>query len=108
MPEPPPWAKMNGSWLQRLNELIPGHMRSGVQLYIEHGAPPGGFLTAVICNDFAGAAGRADDINRSALGDYATFFYNFAPSECWGSAEKMDAWLQRHQQHREAASCSES
>ena len=73
---------------------IPSHMMEGIQRYIEHGIPPGDFLTAVITNDFQGAVGRADDENQHHLPAYAAYFYNEAPSECWGSDEKMIAWIE--------------
>ena len=72
---------------------IPERMRGGIERYINHGVPPGDFLTAVICNDLRDACGRADDENRYLLWDYVLFFHNEAPSSCWGSPEKMRAWI---------------
>ena len=44
-----------------------GYRRQGgtylVRRYIEHGIPPGHFLTAVIEKDLCGASERADDEN---------------------------------------------
>ena len=74
-------------------EGIPAHMRSGTKLYIENGIPPGSFLTAVICNDLFLACGKADDINRHVLWEWCKFFYNEAPSTCFGSPEKMNKWM---------------
>ena len=72
---------------------IPEYMMGGVTRYIEHGIPPGDFLTAVICNDLFEAISRADDTNMRNLPAYIGYFYNKAPSECFGSKEKMDAWI---------------
>jgi len=72
---------------------IPERMRGGITRYVERGIRPGGFLTAVICNDLSWAAGSADATNRLLLWDYVKFFYNYAPHECWGSPEKFQAWL---------------
>lgn len=71
--------------------LIPEHCRDGMQRYIEQGILPGDFLQAVICNDLVLAASRADYINQQCLMDYARFLFQ-APSVCWGSQEKMQAW----------------
>ena len=72
---------------------LPLHMQDGARLYVEHGVPPGPFLTALICDDLYEAFGRADDINESRIQDWARFFHNDAPSTCWGSPAKMAAWI---------------
>ena len=81
--------------------VIPDYMRNGIDLYIDHGITPGDFLTAVICNDLVGAVGRADSTNIHNLPAYANFFYNYAPSPCWGSKAKMDAWVKTFQDKEE-------
>ncbi len=73
-------------------ELLPEHMRDGTKLYIEQGIPPGGFLTAVIENDLVEACGRADHINKRKLTDIVSWFYNVAPSNCWGSPRNFQLW----------------
>ena len=76
-----------------LDFYIPERMMPGIQRYINEGIPPGGFLTAVIENNLSGACGRADDENIRNLPAYASYFYNEAPSHCWGSPKKMENWL---------------
>jgi hypothetical protein len=66
--------------------------------YIEHRIKPGGFLEAVLCNNLALAAGRADMTNRRKLFDYVEFLYNDAPGSCWGSEENFNAWLEREKE----------
>ena len=75
--------------------LLPSGLRRGVQEYIEHGRLPGGFLTAVIQNNLSESFGSADENNRRRLFDIVQFFYNEAPSACWGSKEAMVAWVKR-------------
>lgn len=75
-------------------ELVPGHMRDGVKRYFDHGIPPGSFMTAVLSNDLREALGRADDINRERLFDIVSFLYTDAPAACWGSPEKVSAWIE--------------
>lgn len=72
---------------------IPERMMDHIEAYIMEGTPVGGFLSAVICNDLSNAVGRADDENLRNLPAFVGYFYNKAPSECWGSKEKMQAWI---------------
>lgn len=73
--------------------LIPEYMIGAVSRYILNGIPPGSFLTAVISNDLREAFGRADDINAANMHGWVKFFYNYAPSGCWGSPEAYSSWL---------------
>jgi hypothetical protein len=70
-------------------------MLDAIRRYIDDRIPPGSFLTAVICNDLREAVGRADDDNLAHLPAFIGYFYNEAPSRCWGSEEKMQAWLEQ-------------
>ena len=72
---------------------IPDRMMPGIKRYIEHGIKPGNFLTAVICNDLSKACGQADNENLANLSAYPCYFYNEAPSNCWGSTDKMEKWI---------------
>ena len=64
---------------------LPERMHGGIRRYIEHGIPPGHFLTAIICNDLREACARADEENRGLLFEYVGFFYNHAPIGCCSS-----------------------
>jgi len=82
------------TWNQeKADELIPGHMQSGLYHYITKGIAPGGFLMAVLENNLRNAVGQADQVNIRAIPEYIQFLYNYAPSGCWGSEEKVDKWL---------------
>src|SRR4051812_28095493 len=72
--------------------FVPEHMRAGIINYIENGLPAGGFLSAVLENDLKSACGRADHINQQHIPSIVAWFWNFAPSTCWGSREKVEAW----------------
>jgi len=80
--------------------LIPEHMHEGIAMWIERGEPHpsimGSFQRAVLSNDLMEACKRADHLNRVCLFDWAGFIYNFAPSDCHGSAEKLLAWYDAH------------
>lgn len=64
-----------------------------LQRYVDQGIEPGGFLRAVLENDFMEAAGRADDFNQRHLHDWARVIYNDVPSGCHGSREAVAEWI---------------
>lgn len=82
---------------------IPGYMMPGLQRYIEHGVLPGGFLQAVLRNDFREAVVHADAQNMPNLKAYCIYLYNEAPGPCHGSPEKVAAWVASKARAREAA-----
>lgn len=88
-------------------DLIPDHMRDGVAMYIEEGVLTGDFLEAVFSNNLRGAFERADDVNAKVIGDYVKFLFNYAPSPCWGSKERVDTWI-NHGGLRHSTRSSES
>ena len=49
--------------------------------YLRGGMMPGGFIQAVVRNDFVDAVTRADGANVRALTVYARFIYNHVPRE---------------------------
>jgi hypothetical protein len=61
--------------------------------YLNHGIMPGGFLTAVLENDLAGAISRADVENYVNLKNIVMYVWNFLPHNAWGSREKVQAYL---------------
>lgn len=84
--------------MYRFNKFyIPERMMGGIKRYIEQGIKPGSFLCAVIHNDLREACGMADDENVMNLPAYVAYFYNEAPSQCWGSPEHMQQWIDCHQ-----------
>ena len=64
-----------------------------LQLYVDQGIEPGGFLAAVLENNFMEAAGRADSYNQFHLYDWAKVIYNDVPSGCHGSAKAVAEWI---------------
>lgn len=64
-----------------------------LNLYVNNRCCPGGFLTAVLENDLAGAIVRADSHNKMTLNQIVGYICNYLPSSCWGSPEKVHAWL---------------
>ncbi len=76
-------------------DKLPEHMRSGAQLYIERGIPPGGFLTAILEHDLTGAIHRADHINRELIPIYVDWMTWDIPAMAHGSPEIVDTWIEQ-------------
>ena len=68
-------------------------MAEAIVQYVLYGRPPGGFLGAVLENNLREAFGRADDNNRPIVYNYVHLLYNAAPSDCWGSPERVRDWI---------------
>lgn len=90
-----PPAERSAKGYETFGTSIPDRMAIKIDEYIETGAAVGGFLTAVICNNLQDAVAKADPENLANLRAFTSYFYNEAPSPCWGSPEKMDAWRAR-------------
>lgn len=72
---------------------IPDGMIEGLENYFNHRFKQGGFLHAILCNDFMEAARCADYQNMDNMPAYAHFLYNFAPIGSYGSYENVERWL---------------
>ena len=77
---------------------IPDRMMPHLLRYIERHEPVGDFLTAVLENNLREACARADDENQANLPAYLGYLHNEAPGKCWGSPEKVRAWLENSTQ----------
>lgn len=73
---------------------LPEYMWRCIVEYLENGYLEDSFLSAIVTNDLKGAFMRADNTNRPIIGAYVDYFYNHTPSLCWGSVEKVKAWIQ--------------
>jgi hypothetical protein len=76
---------------------LPEHMQDGARRYVEDGTKPGDFMVAVLSNDLVGALERADPINAARIHDWAIWLKWEAPGNCWGSSEKVAAWINRRE-----------
>ncbi len=71
----------------------PPHILDGIRQYVEHRIPPGGFVNAVLENDLKEAFARADNESLAGMFGIVSFCYNEIPGTCWGSPERVKAWL---------------
>ena len=74
-------------------DLAPVNCQDTLRAYIEQGVHPGGFLTAFLCGDLFDAMARADDINQHQFYSLTGWLYNYAPSGCYGSPQKVAEWM---------------
>lgn len=72
---------------------VPIGLHAGLVNYIEHHRQPGSFLLAVLENNLVGALRRGDDVSRASLQDIVAFLFFDAPAYCWGSKDRVTAWL---------------
>ncbi len=72
---------------------VPLHLWSGIRAYILEARPVGDFLRAVISNNLKETIAYADEESMRNLQAIVRFFYNEAPTECWGSPQKYKGWI---------------
>lgn len=68
-------------------------MQYGIQNYLEHGQPVGGFLTALLSNDLKETCSRADSTNAQLIYEWVKWLYNNAPGSAWGSPQRVAEWM---------------
>lgn len=78
--------------------LIKESTRNTLDRYVNNHIPTGGFLKAVLENDLFEAFSRVDEENCATMFHICAFIWNEIPRECWGSPEKVKAWLALRQQ----------
>jgi len=74
--------------------MIPADTKYQLDNYVKCGVPVGDFLYAVLTNDLFGAFNRADEHNRYSLFDICSYIYCYVPLSCYGTSEKVKAWLE--------------
>lgn len=86
-------SMIQSEYLDRKIHKLYEHDLAPIKRFIEQKIPPGSFLEAVLRNNLKDAMGRADSRNRRRVFEYVEYLYNYAPTTCWGSNEKYEAWL---------------
>jgi hypothetical protein len=70
--------------------------------YVILGLEPGSFFTAFFANDLVGAATHSHPANTmGAVIALSKWLANDAPLDCWGSYEKVAAWVKLSQEIRD-------
>jgi hypothetical protein len=71
----------------------PQELQAGLNRYVNERCQTGSFLYAILTNNLREAVMRADDKNIRLIPEIVCFVYNEIPGKCWGSVEKVEAWL---------------
>jgi len=71
------------------------NIKYALKRYVEDRIPTGGFLRAVLENDLLNAITRADDENVKRIREIVQYIYWELPSNCWGTPQRVFAWLER-------------
>lgn len=77
-------------WTNEAARAVP--CLDSLRWYIERGAPVGHFLHALLANNLVECVHHADGTNKRAIPEIVTWLFNYAPRECWGSEDKVNAW----------------
>lgn len=77
--------------------MVPEHLQDGLKRYIEQGIPTGyGLRTVLTDAPLSRCIPHLDDAALVGLRTVVQFLYNYAPHQCWGSADVVDAWIAAH------------
>lgn len=74
---------------------IADHLIEAMSNYVAYRYHPGSFLLAVLRNDLKGCVDYGDDECLKTLPDIVRLLVNEVPVQCWGSIDKVEAWLTR-------------
>jgi hypothetical protein len=77
------------------NYGCPDEIVDTIKQYVEHRLEPGSFVRAVLENDLMSAIFKAHPLMLPHLKYVCMYVWWEIPSECWGSREKVNAWLKR-------------
>lgn len=90
------YAQLTGCdhWGEQMERCVPEHMRAGLIRWIAFGRTDqlGHFMRALLEGDLYGTYNRADEVNMANIENWIRFLYNYAPSGCFSSPEKVAAW----------------
>lgn len=73
-----------------------------IQRYVHHGLEPGSGTRAVLENNLEQSLSRLDVTSLLILPDIVRYLRSNVFPECWGSREKVDAWIRKKREEREA------
>jgi hypothetical protein len=92
-PVDPEFQKYIEPRLREHLQMLPPHMHDSIMNYVLHRLEPGDFMYAVLTNNLKEAVVHADHINKDSLVGWVEFCMWYLPSICWGSPQRVNAWL---------------
>ena len=69
--------------------------QKSLDLYINHGIPPGSCLQAVLANDLSATIARADKETLKNLDEIVQYVNYHLPMNSWGNWNKIGEWVQK-------------
>jgi len=82
---------------------VPELIKAALDRYVNSGIKTGGFLHAILTNDLFEVMCRADRHNAIGLFEICGHIYHDLPSDCWGSKEKVEEWLDKFKETENAS-----
>jgi len=73
--------------------MILENIKDAIDRYVKDGLKPGSFTKAVLENNLMEAFRTADLDSRENLFEICEYVYNHIPSDCHGSPEIVQAWM---------------
>lgn len=73
--------------------MLPEGLTRDLELYVEEGVHPGGFLRAVLANDLYATFNKADRVNVNRIEDIVQYVLRYVPFGACGSYEVVDQWI---------------
>lgn len=92
--------KSKEEYREQLFDIIPSHMIEGLYNFVELGLEPGGFLTAILCNNLSEAFNRADEKNRDCMENWVQVMTWSIPGCCHGSVEAVKEWMAKKRKEK--------
>ena len=75
--------------------MIPENIAGAIIRYIVWGLRPGSGTRAILSNNLKETAACCDDETWDSVRLVLSWLYLYAPSECYGSPEKVAAWREK-------------
>jgi len=75
-------------------------VKQSIDNHVKYGTPTGSFTQAVLENNLTEAFALADEYHRVNLFSVVMYCYNEIPSPCWGSPEKVRAWVEARREEQ--------
>ena len=69
------------------------YMAGAMQRYVEQGIEPGGFMSAMLCNDLEATVMRADGMNVVHIPHWVAWMSEHLPPACWGPYQRYEDWM---------------
>jgi hypothetical protein len=87
-------TKFEDSWDDIAMHDVSQDWRDIMKSYVIEGFDPGSFFVALLANDLMAAAAKSHELNSwKQIRGVVKWLYNRAPGQCYGSHEKVKAWL---------------